>query len=387
MSEQQNKVCYTLSGQEVVLQDQNILASGGEADVYVSEHSKDILLKIFTRENISILNKLKIFLLSKKNSFTEYKDKDNSKLSFPLLPLFAKQSGNGYDDIVGYAMYRKAGKSLHSQINPIKIKSGVTLKNTKRSDLVKALIDVLQEIQKLHNKGVIVGDLSLRNILYDDDTKNIALIDNDSFQFILETDKHTIDEITAQLNKKRLVKSKKRIEEDKKTFVEKFFPCEVSTMEYTAPEIFGENLLTVKRTVEIELFGIAVLIFQVLMLGKHPYSSKVYSDTEEAMKAGFFPYDVNYNLIKQAPNGDWVAIWSHLPHGIQDLFVEALDKKTHRASIDEWLNALCKYHKYLLKNKHKDKLFYQNINQTSSRNAQQNLSFDTNDYVLDLQMI
>lgn len=52
----------------------------------------------------------------------------------------------------------------------------------------------------------------------------------------------------------------------------RIFRCDVGVPEYTPPELHGKNFATVDRQPDHDLFGLAVLVFHLLMMGRHPFS-------------------------------------------------------------------------------------------------------------------
>ena len=52
------------------------------------------------------------------------------------------------------------------------------------------------------------------------------------------------------------------------------FPCEVGVAHFTPPELAGRNLHELQRTTNHDCFGLAVLIFHLLFLGRHPYAGR-----------------------------------------------------------------------------------------------------------------
>ena len=90
----------------------------------------------------------------------------------------------------------------------------------------------------VHTKGYVVGDVKESNILVSN-TALVTLVDADSFQ----------------------VRSGGTT-----------FRCPVKTPEFTPPELQAKNPRDVDRTPLHDLFGLAVLIFQLLMEGAHPFS-------------------------------------------------------------------------------------------------------------------
>src|SRR5262249_34504113 len=89
----------------------------------------------------------------------------------------------------------------------------------------------------IHERSCVLGDVNQNNVLVSPQG-TVCLIDCDSFQ----------------------VQAGGRV-----------FPCEVGVAEYTPPELQGRSFAGVVRTVNHDCFGLAVLVFQLLFVGRHPY--------------------------------------------------------------------------------------------------------------------
>src|SRR5205814_5083167 len=50
------------------------------------------------------------------------------------------------------------------------------------------------------------------------------------------------------------------------------FPCMVGVPTYTPPELQGQSFQGVRRTQQHDAFGLAVLVFHLLFLGRHPFA-------------------------------------------------------------------------------------------------------------------
>src|SRR5436305_1951244 len=92
----------------------------------------------------------------------------------------------------------------------------------------------------LHSRDYVVGDVNESNILVAD-TALITVVDTDSFQ-VRDPDGKTV------------------------------FHCPVAKPEFTPPELQGRQLHDVDRVPAHDRFGLAVLIFQLLMEGTHPFA-------------------------------------------------------------------------------------------------------------------
>lgn len=106
--------------------------------------------------------------------------------------------------------------------------------------LVHAALNVARAVGKVHQTGCIIGDLNHSGVLVAQDA-TVALIDADSFQFSLNG---------------------------------KAYPCVVGVPDFTPPELHGKNLASVLRTIEHDNFGLAVAIFHLLFMGRHPYAGR-----------------------------------------------------------------------------------------------------------------
>lgn len=106
--------------------------------------------------------------------------------------------------------------------------------------LVRAAANVARAVGEVHNSSCVVGDLNHSGILVSSEA-TVALIDADSFQIAAGG---------------------------------KTFPCLVGVPEFTPPELQTRSLDGVLRTKDHDHFGLAVTIFQLLFMGRHPYAGR-----------------------------------------------------------------------------------------------------------------
>jgi DNA-binding helix-hairpin-helix protein with protein kinase domain len=104
--------------------------------------------------------------------------------------------------------------------------------------LIHAALNVARAVGQVHHTGCVIGDLNHSGVLVSQDA-TVALIDADSFQFTING---------------------------------RSYPCVVGVPDFTPPELHGVDLSTVTRTKAHDHFGLAVAIFQLLAMGKHPYA-------------------------------------------------------------------------------------------------------------------
>ncbi|MBK1655942.1 topoisomerase DNA-binding C4 zinc finger domain-containing protein [Allochromatium vinosum] len=117
----------------------------------------------------------------------------------------------------------------------------------------------------VHQTGCVIGDLNHSGVLVAQDA-TVALIDADSFQFTLNG---------------------------------KYYPCVVGVPDFTPPELHGRNLASVQRTIEHDNFGLAVAIFHLLFMGRHPYAGR-YSGPDISMGDAISQNRFAFSLTRQA---------------------------------------------------------------------------------------
>ena len=160
--------------------------------------------------------------------------------------------------------------------------------------------------ETVHQHGHLVGDVNQKNVMVS--KKGIvALVDCDSFQ-------------VAEGNR--------------------IYRCGVGVPEYTPPELHGKNFANLDRTADHDRFGLAVLVFHLLMMGRHPFSGVplVSADIpiEKAIQDGLYAYARNPTKLKPPPHVPPVTM---LDAATLDLFERAFGS-TSRPTATEWRNVL-----------------------------------------------
>jgi WD40 repeat protein len=124
------------------------------------------------------------------------------------------------------------------------------------------------------------------------------------------------------------------------------YRCTVGKPEYTPPELQGMSFRDVDRSVEHDLFGLGVLIYQLLMEGTHPFGGVFRGQGEapelkDRIKAGHFPHGrrgIPYNPMPLAPS------FQMLPVALQELFLLCFEvghgNPAARPTADVWSKAL-----------------------------------------------
>lgn len=106
--------------------------------------------------------------------------------------------------------------------------------------VVRAALNTARAFALLHQSGHLVGDVNHGGVRVSPNAL-VRLIDCDSFQ----------------------------ITHDGRTFL-----CEVGVQDFTPPELHGKAFREVVRTANHDNFGLAVLIFQMLLNGRHPFAGR-----------------------------------------------------------------------------------------------------------------
>lgn len=141
--------------------------------------------------------------------------------------------------VCGFVMANlRASKDIHKLYSP---KS--RLAEFPQADwrlVVRAALNTARAFSVIHQAGHLVGDVNHGGVRVSPDA-TVKLIDTDSFQ----------------------------ISHQGRTFL-----CEVGVQDFTPPELHGKAFKQVTRTANHDNFGLAVLIFQMLMNGRHPFAGR-----------------------------------------------------------------------------------------------------------------
>ncbi len=179
--------------------------------------------------------------------------------------------------------------------------------------LVFVARNIAAAFETLHAHGHVLGDVNQGNVLVGEDSR-VILIDCDSFQI----------EVGDALHR-----------------------CEVGVAHFTPPELQSANsFVDVTRTPNHDRFGLALLVFHLLMGGRHPYSGVPLADkVGESLEADIrdFRYayarDAAHRLIAPPPKSVPIAA---LPPAIVALFEQAFGEggARSRPTAPQWVEAL-----------------------------------------------
>ena len=136
----------------------------------------------------------------------------------------------------GFIMPLVRGKEVHQLFGPRE--RFVEFPSAGWDFLVQVARNCAAAFDSIHNIGVVVGDVNEGNILVAADG-TVRLIDCDSYQ--VQHNGH-------------------------------LWTCDVGIPLWTPPELHGRSYRGLRRTPNHDLFGLAVMIFKLLMMGRHPFA-------------------------------------------------------------------------------------------------------------------
>lgn len=225
-----------------------VLGRGGEAMIYHVEGRADLAAKIYSDGRAQDRHdKVHAMVANSLHAKTEL-------IAFPIQPLQREAGG-----FAGFTM-RKVGraKPIHQLYGPGSRKA--EFPHADFRFLARVATNVARAVGRVHADGCVIGDINHSGILVSDQAI-VTLIDADSFQY----------------------RSGGRV-----------FRSIVGTGEYTAPELQGVALKDVDREPHHDAFGLAVLLFQLLFMGKHPFAGRYGGPgdmpIERAIREGRFAY-------------------------------------------------------------------------------------------------
>ncbi len=293
---------FDASGKLVPLGDK--LGSGGEGDVYkVPAISHNLVAKIYH-------NLLKPDQQEKIRVMVQEGSDDSLKkiAAWPTTTLHRGRNG----PIRGFLMPRVVGYEPHKLYSPAHRKQ--LFPKADWAFLVNAARNVAAAFDTLHAYGHVIGDVNQRNMFVTGDSV-VKLIDCDSFQIAVNGN---------------------------------LYPCEGGVLDFTPPELRSlQSFRGVCRTVNHDNFGLAVLCFHLLFMGRHPfagvYSGKEDMPIEKAIPSFRFAFGKNASSKGMSPPPNCVTM-EIVPPQVASLFERAFSQsgalQDNRPTAREWVGML-----------------------------------------------
>jgi len=211
------------------------LGVGGEARVYTLVNSVAMCAKIYHDPTPAQARKLAAMLANPPDD--PMSSQGLISIAWPVDTLHVPDINGNF---VGFLMPRATNmRPLFKVYNPVTRRKETPLFNYEY--LHRAGRNIAAAVRGIHRRGYVIGDINESNVLIDPNTALVTLVDTDSFQVSDATDGA-------------------------------IYRCRVAKPEYTPPELQNTNFRLVDRRPEHDLFGLAILIFQLLMEGAHPFS-------------------------------------------------------------------------------------------------------------------
>lgn len=276
---------YDLSGKPLQLGAKNAKGSGGEGTVYELPVNPNFLVKIYKEATLRDSRKMvelrkRIEDMSNLKTFTQ-----TPFLAWPIMPAM-----NDRKEFIGFVMRKCTGTSFLA----LRSLRGIQqhFPHWTRRELALTALDYVKKVRLLASQQVLVNDFNPSNFLMGADAK-VSFIDCDSYQI---TGPHGVN-ITRT-----------------------YFPSHV------APElVINKSLLDQPRTIKQVEFGVALTVFNILMLGLHPYNYCDWKDKnncatpEENLIKGRCPLAKGSGC--RFPKGNWYSMWSWLPYNLKSTFI------------------------------------------------------------------
>lgn len=211
------------------------IAGGGEGHIYEIAGLQGFVAKIYKPGKASPdrLAKLRVMLAYPPDNPT--KSINHNSIAWPADLLY---SDPGLRQFIGFLMPRIEALSSISDVYHVPTRKK-RFPSFNWKYLITSSHNMASAISALHDKNYVVGDLNESNILVTDKAL-VSVIDADSFQVIDPLSRKTFRSI-------------------------------VGKEEFTAPELAGVAFAKIDRKPEHDRFALAVLIFMLLMEGRHPF--------------------------------------------------------------------------------------------------------------------
>lgn len=207
------------------------LGVGGEGKVYraANEGKKGVIAKIYNKiPDRERQEKLKAMISINNSALLD-------ACAWPMDILMDTNSG----EICGFTMHEVVdSEPLHHFYSPSWRKQNQP--NASWDNLLQLSANLAAVFSVVHDLGIVVGDVN-PNSLRVRKNGRVVLIDSDSFQLSHEG---------------------------------KLYRCRVGVPSFTSPELLSANQSfdLVKRSTNHDLFGLALLLFHLLFMGRHPFA-------------------------------------------------------------------------------------------------------------------
>lgn len=308
------KVKCLNSGEWFVLEDRLRLGAGNEGEIYRVPGKDDLAIKVYKAELIGARD-AKLQAMLSNHPDDHMRKQGHASIAWPV-DLVSNVDGR----ICGFVMPRLREGHQISQFFDVQFRKTNFPIFTYHSLCVMAG-NLVSAVWAIHEAGCVIADVNDGNIM-GKANGFVTIVDTDSFQITEPCSGHV-------------------------------HYCPVGTPFFTPPEFHylfepvprGQQRPEVKRSPEQDMFGIATLVFCLLMEGRFPYACKFPDSVEpleyvDCLKQGLFPFVPRAGI--SPPNG--APPFSMLHPTLQELFVQCFvdgnSQPQLRPSASTWHRAL-----------------------------------------------
>jgi DNA-binding helix-hairpin-helix protein with protein kinase domain len=285
-------------GTPVVLTDK-LAPDGGEGAVFSVLNKPDLAAKIYHR-SVSPEKAAKLRLMI--NLRTEALLKI---AAWPIDTLHEQPSG----PIVGFVMPKVRNHKVVHELYSIKSRL-IEFPEARWSFLIHAAANIARAVGTVHIHKHVIGDIN-HGSMGVSKQGTVALFDCDSFQ------------ITSNGRQ---------------------YLCEVGVDTHTPPELQAAPFRGVVRSADHDAFGLAVLIFQLLFLGRHPFAGKFLASTEQPpigkliadYRFAYGPTATGRQMQQPPGTLDLQSVSPNVAH----LFERSFSRTKPRPTPNEWIISL-----------------------------------------------
>jgi DNA-binding helix-hairpin-helix protein with protein kinase domain len=276
------------------------LGKGGEGIVYEVQGDAKVAAKVYHRDKANERReKIEAIVESEWHKITP-------SVAFPIDSVYT-QSGQ----FAGFTMARIAGnKPIHDLYSPTSRKTAFPSANF--PFLIRTALNIARALASVHATGCVVGDINHSGILIAGNSV-ATLIDCDSFQ--------------VQVGGKA-------------------FLCKVGVPDFTPPELQGKRFDQFIRTPNHDAFGLAVVLFNLLFMGRHPFAGRFLGRGDMPLERGIaeyrFAYSARRNETQSEPPPN-VPLLADIPPNLAKAFEIAFGQvgtSQSRPKAADWVTLL-----------------------------------------------
>lgn len=282
------------------------LGGGGEGKIYEVNGETSLVAKVYHQGKNTNTEKLRAMYAHPPQDPAKAQNHISIAWTIDLLLNVNSQ------EIVGFLMGKAANmRPIHSFYTPKNRRQH--LPGFNYLYLHRTARNLASAISALHKSDYVVGDVNESNILVAE-TALITLVDTDSFQ------------VRDSQNGK-------------------IYRCPVGKAEFTPPELQGKNFRDIDRHLSHDLFGLGVLIFQLLMEGTHPFEG-VFQGTgeppakEKRISNGHFPYSKHAPYIPKPFAPSFNTLSPSLQKLFTQCFVDGHHNPAARPDAQTWVKTI-----------------------------------------------